>query len=178
MSFWASEGFFFKKAGATALAANLKHLPRLKNFATPSTCKRTILSRLATDLPGLQFLAVNGLDCYDACLVGAQLGALSKLKLLDLRLPRWDALAVTDMVEAANRGRGMPPHVRVTEKHTLCCVGWRKALPTHGLPEEKFKRTGMRYNSEDNSGWAHVLEFHHPGSHGIIVFATQWGYDD
>ena len=76
------------------------------------------------------------LDSYGAHLLGAQLGALPKLELLDLRLPRWGALAVTNMVEAANRGRGMPPHLRVTEKHTHCCEGLRKALPTHGLPED------------------------------------------
>ena len=92
----------------------------------------------------LQLLTVNnGLDCHDACLLRAQLGALPKLELLDLRLPRWDALAVPNMVEAANRGRGMQPHLRVTEKDTHCCEGWKKALPTHGLPQEKFKTTGL-----------------------------------
>jgi hypothetical protein len=125
---------FMSQPGASALAANLKHLPQLKIFALPYTHKRTILSRLATDLPMLQFLTVSEyLDRYDAHLLDAQLGTFPKLELLDLRLPRWGARAVTNMVEA-NRGRGMPPHVRVTEKHTHCCEGWRNALPTHGLP--------------------------------------------
>ncbi len=125
----------------------------------------------------LQFLTISdGLDRYDARLLGAQLGALPKLELLDIRLPRWGARAVVNMVQAANRGRGMPPHVRVPEKHTHCCEGWRNALPTHGLPQEKFKETYLTYDSEDKSEWARVLEFHLPGARGIM-FATQWGYD-
>lgn len=172
-------GMLMAQTGAHALSVNFKHLPRLKNFALPFTHKRTILSRLATDLPMLQFLTISeSFDRYDARILGEQLGGLSKLELLDLRLPRWGARAVTNMVEAANRGRGTPAHVRVTEKHTHCCEGWRKALPTHGLPEEKFKRTEIKYDndSEDKSKWTRVLEFHLPGAKGIC-FATQWGYD-
>jgi hypothetical protein len=147
-------------AGMSALAANLKYLPLLQNFAFNTVkplCGALIIPQLATDLPMLRFLTMSGtVHPVDATL----LGRLANLEFFDLRLSRLSARAVTDLVEAANEGRGMPAHVRICERVSFSCESWKTAMLTHGLPEEK--RTTILSNSPHMSPVVHVLEFSLP----------------
>lgn len=171
-------------AGMSALAANLKYLPLLQNFAFNTVkplCGALIIPQLATDLPMLRFLTMSG-SVYpvDATLLGIQIGRLANLEFFDLRLSRLSARAVTDLVEAANEGRGMPAHVRICERVSFSCESWKTEMLTHGLPEEK--RTTILSNSPHMSPVGHVLEFSLPFAKASKhddkwISKKNWGYN-